>query len=198
MARSSSRIDRDTIDLFYTHGLDIEGKAIDLSNAGNPDMDLDHALAVQVIKGLRILDRIRPEQPITVLIHCEGGDVDAGLAIYDAIRSCKSTVHCEVLGIANSMAAWVLQAGSWRTMHRHSSLMIHDGEGSVGGTEPVIESTRRFQKKQNRLCEEILLERIRQVQPGFTLRRLRKMLSTDTYLTAEEALALGLIDEIVE
>lgn len=193
-----ARVTRDTVTAFFEYGMDLDTKTIDFSNAGNPDMDLDHVLAVRTIKALRILDRIRPEEPITVLVHCEGGDVDAGLAVYDQILRCKSPVHIEVVGLCYSMAAWVLQAGDVRRATQHSSIMIHDGEGTVSGKKHEIDSSKKFGDEQNIICEDIMLLRIREKHPEFTRARLRKLLATDTYLHPKQALALGLIDEVIE
>lgn len=193
-----ARVSRDTVSYFYEYGIDLDSKTLDFSNAGNGEVDLDQTLAVQTVKGLRILDRIRPEQPITILVNCEGGDVDAGLAVFDAIRACKSPVHIEVIGVCYSMAAWVLQAGDIRRIHPHSSIMIHDGEGQVAGKKHEIDSSKKFTDEQDVICENILLERIREKHPDFTRAKLRKLLATDTYLHPYQALDLGLVDEVIE
>lgn len=197
MSRPRSSVSKDHISYFFEYGIDMDSKLIDFSTAGNSEVDLDSALAVRTIKSLRILDKIRPEEPITLLVNCEGGDVDAGLAVYDAILACKSPVHIEVIGVCYSMAAWVLQAGDVRRMHPHSSVMIHDGEGSVAGKKHEIDSSKKFSDEQDIVCEDILLDRIRERHPSFSRGRLRKLLATDTYLHPKQALELGLIDEIV-
>lgn len=194
-----SRVGRiDHVDRFFDYGLDLDAKLIDFSTGREESTeDLDVQLAMRTIKSLRILDRIRPEEPITLLINCQGGDVDYGLAVYDEIRRCKSPVHIEVLGMCWSMAAWVLQAGDVRRIHKHASIMIHDGEGSVSGKKHEIDNSKRFQDEQNILCEDILLLRIRERHPDFTRSKLRKLLATDTYLRPQQAIDLGLVDEII-
>lgn len=193
-----ARVSRDHIDHWYNYGVDLDGKLIEFSHGSADDHDLDHDLAMRTIKSLRILDRLRVEQPITMLMNCTGGDVDHGFAVYDAIIACKSPVHIEVVGMAYSMAVWVLQAADVRRMYRHSSLMIHDGEGSVSGKRHEIDSSKKFTDDQDRICEDILLERIREKHPEYPRSRLRKLLATDTYMSARQALDLGLIDEILE
>lgn len=193
-----ARVSRDHIDHWYVHGIDLDGKLLYFSNGGDDEVDLDSNLADKTIRSLRILDRVRPEAPITILMNCEGGDVSAGLAVYDAIRACKSPVHIEVVGVCYSMAAWVLQAADRRIMYPHSSLMIHDGESSVSGKKHEIDNSKKFGDDQDKICEDIMLARIRERHPDFSRARLRKLLATDTYLHPEQALALGLIDEIVQ
>lgn len=184
-----ARISKDQIDLFYQHNIDLSSKTLYLGyGLEEVDHELDHKCAADMVKGLHLLDRIRPEEQINIIINCQGGDVDHGLAIYDAIRGCSSRVVATVMGHCWSMATWVLQAADYRRATLYSSIMIHDGEGPKD----------RFTKKQDILCRKILLDRIRQKHPEFPVTKLQKMLDTDTYFTAQEALDIGLIDGVVE
>lgn len=182
-----ARINRDNIDIFYLHNIDIATRTLYLGYGTTEEVELDHQVAADLIKGIHLLSHIRPEEPINLLINCEGGSVDHGLAIYDAIRNSPCDVHATVIGMAHSMAAWVLQAADVRKITRSSSIMIHDGTGNKD----------KWTKRQDIYCRDILLERIRQKHPDFTLSRLQRALDVDTYLTASEALDLGLVDEVV-
>lgn len=184
------------VSTFYDLDLDIESRTIVFDNAGNETTDLDSALAMRTVKALRILDRLSLDA-ITILINCEGGDVTAGLMVYDEIMRTSSPVHIEVVGVCYSMAAWVLQAGDHRRATRHSSIMIHDGESSASGKKNELRSVRKFQDDQDKLCEDILLARIKEKHPRFTRAKLQALLATDTYLHPHEALELGLIDAVI-
>lgn len=187
-----AKISRDHISQYYDNGIDIDSKTIDFSG------DIDEELAVQTIKSLRILDRIRPEQPITITINSSGGEVDQGLAIYDEIRRCKSQVHTEVVGIAYSMAAWILQAGDVRKATRHSSIMIHQGdEGDLGDRKKDIKRWIQYSDESDLYCEDILLDKIRAKHPEYTRKKLKILLDTDTIFWPEQAIALGLLDETI-
>lgn len=187
-----SRINRDYISNYYDHGIDMDSKTIDLSG------DISEDLAVQTIKSLRILDRMSPERPITITINSGGGSVDQGLAIYDEIRRCKSQVHTEVVGTAYSMAAWILQAGDIRRATRHSSIMIHQGEeGGLGDRKKDIKKWLRYSDEQDTMCEDILLEKIRVRHPEYTRASLRRLLDVDTIMWPQQAIELGLLDEVV-
>lgn len=183
-----ARINRDYIYYFLDHGVDISTKTLYLGSGNTGEYDVDDALAATMIKGLRILSAIRPEDPIQIIVNCQGGDTQHGLAIYDAIRMVPSPVHGTVIGHCYSIAAWILQACDVRRMSHNSSLMIHHGEGSKT----------QFDKEQDKKCIEILLSRIREKHPNYTETKLDKLLLKDTYLFPEEALELGLIDEVVE
>lgn len=188
-----TRINRDHISNYYDHGIDLDSKTIDFSG------EITEELAVRTIKSLRILDRILPEKPITIMINSEGGEVDQGLAIYDEIRRCKSQVNTEVVGVAYSMAAWILQAGDTRRATRHSSIMIHQGEeGGLGDRKKDIKKWLRYSDEQDLLCENILLEKIHVRHPEYTRKSLRGLLDVDTIMWPTQAVELGLLDEIIE
>lgn len=183
-----AKVNKDQIWLFYEHGIELATKTLYIGHGQEPVMDLDDKVAADVLKGLHILSSIRPEEPIRILVNNQGGDTQHGLAIYDAIRNVSSPVHATVYGHCYSIAAWILQAADIRRMSKNSSMMIHHGEGTRD----------QFTKEQDERCMDILLERIREKNPDYSRARLNAMLLKDTYLWANQALELGLIDEVVE
>lgn len=183
-----AKINKDNLNYFIDNDIDISTKTIYLGHGKSDSCDVDEHLAANVIKGLHILSSIRLGDPINIIINSQGGDTQHGLAIYDAIRLVSSPVHITVFGHCYSIAAWILQAGTIRRMTANSSLMIHDGEGTKS----------KFFKEQDIKCRDILLARIREKHPDFSVTKLQKMLDTDTYLWADQALALGLVDQVVE
>ena len=195
---SSKITNRDQLYLFLEHGVELDTKTIYMGYGLDPEMDIDQGLARNVIMGLRILSSIRPEEPISIIVNCQGGDTQHGFAIYDAIRMVNSPVHITVIGHCYSMAAWILQAGDIRRISRNSSLMIHDGDSTVSGRKDETKSWYKFYEEQDVMCREILLQKIREKNPGFTMAKLEKMLKTDTILWPQQALELGLIDEVLE
>lgn len=178
---------------FYDYNIDFSTRTLYLGyGAEVSEASLDPKLTAEMIKGLYLLDRSRysgstTNPTIHLIINCIGGDVDGGLAIYDTVRSLNSPVVATVVGSAWSMAVWILQAAALRRMTEHSSLMIHEGEGPKDG----------YSRKVDRICNSILLKRIQEKHPKFTRARLQRMLDKDTYLSADSALELGLIDTIV-
>lgn len=183
-----ARISRENLHMLFEYGVDISTKTLYMGY-GDPDseVELDHILASHVIKGLHILSNIRKEEPINLFINNQGGDTQHGLAIYDCIRLIESPVHITVAGHCYSMAAWVLQAGDIRRMTENSSIMIHDGNGTKNA----------FTREQDSKCRDILLARVREKIPTYSAAALQKLLDKDTFMWADRALELGLIDEIV-
>lgn len=193
-----ARVNKDQIYLFFEHGIEVSTKTLYLGYGADEETDVDQVLASDVIKGLRILSSIRPEEPIHIIMNCQGGDCQHGFAIYDAIRMVQSPVHITVIGHCYSMAAWILQAGTVRRMSRNSSMMIHNGESVVGGRKKDKKNWTKYHQEQDERANRIFLDRIQKKHPGFSLTRLEKMLEVDTILWPEEALELGLIDEVIE
>lgn len=191
-----ARVAKEHLDLFYQHGIDIGTKCLYLMDSS--EGEIDARVAADITKGLHILSRIRPEEPIYIIINSGGGDVNQGLAIYDAIRRTPCKVIATVVGTCYSIAAWILQAADHRIMTPHSSLMIHEGETAYSGNVQTVHKSMEFDARQSELCEALLIERIREKHPGFPMIKLKRLLRIDTYMTPQEALDLGLIDEISE
>lgn len=159
--------------------------------------EIDEATTNTFIKNIRLLDHIS-DKDITVLMNTIGGDVHLGLAIYDAIRECQSNViiHC----VANcwSAGAIILQAGDVRKISKNATVMLHVGNSDISDHS---ENFKRWAKEHERLgqvFEDILYEKMREKKSDFRKSQLKKMLMFDTILVADQAVVLGLVDEVVE
>lgn len=186
---------RDDIDKFYEYGIYVPTRTIYLGDTEDKSVDAD--MSARAVKGLHMLDAIS-ESPITVLLNTVGGDVTHGLAIYDAIKSCRSRVTVVGIGNVMSMGAWILQAADHRVLTPNSCVMIHLGTDEIKGhTKDVVRWAEQGEKWNARMTAEFL-ERIRQREPLFLAGKLKRMLEFDTILTAVQAVDLGLADEIQE
>lgn len=135
-------------------------------------------------------------KPVDIYINSPGGEITAGLAIYDMIQSCKFDINMYCIGQASSMAAVLLAAGQMgrRLILPHSSVMIHEAllRGGVSGSATSI----------SRISESILETRdlvngILAKHTGKTLREINKATSFDNLMNAEEAVEFGICDKIV-
>lgn len=188
-----------SIRLIYDHGVHMPTRTLYMGYGKDETFDLDQSLARDLLIGLHILstepshvrDILKESTivPISIIVNNMGGDQQHGFAIYDYITEIRERipVHITIRGYCHSMASWILQAGTVRRMSRNSQMMIHDGGGKKN----------KFYRDQDQVCIDILLGRIREKDPHFSRSKLVKMLAQDTFLNAEEALELGLIDEIV-
>ena len=199
------RITRDDLDRFMHFGFLPATRTIYLGEArleneswdgGGPGVD--YRLADQIIKSIAILESLNQE-PINIIVNNPGGDEYHGLAIYDAIRATPCDVTVRIIGHAMSMAAWFSQAADKRVMFPNATMMIHYGYMGL----PYVH-THTFERwgkevgRLNRLMEQHFMERIAEKNPKFTLRKLRERLLFDSFLTAPEAVELGLADEVFE
>lgn len=157
--------------------------------------EIDDELANQIIGVLLYLDNENPNQPIYLYINSPGGSVISGLAIYDTIQHIKSEVITVNLGIAASMASFLLCAGSRgrRFALPHSRVMIHQ---PMGGAQGQAEDIRIEASQIMRIRNNIV--KLYSMMTGQTVDQVILDLDRDNFLSAEEALKYGLIDEIVQ
>lgn len=197
-ASASETGERDVSTLF-DYGIDLMTKTLYLGDDDDDDKPgLTSRVAAKAIKGLHILDNLTTPDPITIILDLEGGDETQGLAIYDAIKTCKHSTVIKVYGQCMSMGAWILQAGNRRLMAPNSYLMIHAGSLGLGIDHPEIikRIVKQFEKSEV-LVENLLLKRIQEKHPDFTIEKLRELLRFETYLNPQETIDLGLADEII-
>lgn len=185
MARRSS----DHISIALEHGIDIPARTIYLTSyadgTSGDEAGIDWQMADRVLKGLRLLGS--GELPITLIINNIGGEDDHARAIIGAIRQCPVEVHGIVYGRAESAAAWILQACDHRAMDSHSSIMLHMGSSEKNHHQDYIDS----------LFIDDVLAKMREKDPGLKRSALIRKLKQDWNVYPQEALSLGLIDEIL-
>eukprot|EP00595_Chromulina_sp_UTEXLB2642_P002077 CAMPEP_0196764404 /NCGR_PEP_ID=MMETSP1095-20130614/6046_1 /TAXON_ID=96789 ORGANISM="Chromulina nebulosa, Strain UTEXLB2642" /NCGR_SAMPLE_ID=MMETSP1095 /ASSEMBLY_ACC=CAM_ASM_000446 /LENGTH=272 /DNA_ID=CAMNT_0042119881 /DNA_START=83 /DNA_END=901 /DNA_ORIENTATION=- len=157
--------------------------------------EIDDELANQIIGVLLYLDNENPNQPIYMYINCPGGSVISGLAIYDTMQHIRSEVVTVNLGLAASMASFLLCAGSRGRRYAlpHSRVMIHQ---PMGGAQGQAEDIRVEASQIMRIRNNIV--KLYSVMSGQTTDQVTLDLDRDNFMSAEEALEYGLIDEIVQ
>lgn len=133
------------------------------------------------------------EGPTRIVLSSPGGDVDAGMAIYDAIRLHPHPVIVDVIGQAQSAAVLVLQAGSLRRLSPEARVMVHEGQAGVEGVTPrtLAQIAAEVQFMFGRY-EAILAQR-----SGKPLAEMRRLCSQESYMSAGQAVAIGLADEVL-
>lgn len=192
---------RDDIDRFFDYNIHIPTKTLFMGSAEYSDeheeTGTDHLMAELVIKGLHLLDNVKPDTILTIVMNNPGGDEYHGMAIYDAIKACKSEVHIKVLGHAMSMGSIILQAADWRIMAPNSRMMVH--YGTWGHNDHTLNNYRWAEegKKFDKWMENLYLEKIKTKKPKFTRKQLQEKMSFDLFLDAEETVLYGLADEVL-
>jgi ATP-dependent Clp protease, protease subunit len=156
---------------------------------------IDDATANLVCSQLLILEADEPLADITLYINSPGGSVDAGFAIYDTMRFLDCDVVTVAMGLAGSMAQFLLCAGTpgKRYALRHSRILMHQPLGELQGvaTDLVVHAGQFTYLR--RLMAELLAE-----HTGRPVERIMADFDRDRWFTAQEALAYGMVDEVLE
>lgn len=138
-----------------------------------------------------------PERPVTIYVNSPGGEVDAGLMIYDILQGSGLEIHMICTGLAASMAAVLLAGGQKgrRYILRHSRVMIHEPliANGVGGSATSIRNVAESIAETRTIVNGILAE-----HTGKTLEEINRATSYDNYMNAEEAVAFGICDKVTE
>ena len=157
--------------------------------------EVNEALANSIVAQLLFLEMEDPDADISMYINSPGGSVTDGMAIFDTMRYIKPKVRTVCLGMAASMGAFLLMAGEpgMRLALPNSEVMIHQPSGGASGqaTDVLLHAQwlLRTKGKMNKLMSEMTH------QP---LERIERDVERDYFMTAEEALAYGIIDEIYQ
>jgi len=155
---------------------------------------IDDDVANLIIAQLLFCEAEDPEKPINLYINSPGGSVTAGLAIYDTMQYVRPDVATICLGQAASMAAWLLAAGARgkRMALPNSRIMIHQPMGGFQGQATDVDIQAREILKLRQRMNEILAEHV-----GKSVEQIAKDTERDYYLSGEEALVYGVIDQVV-
>lgn len=157
--------------------------------------EINAETAMEFIKALMLLVFESCITPIDVLINSPGGEINAGLAMYDAMRSCGVKIRTICIGRGYSMGAVLFAAGTGgRYMLPNSELMIHEPliAGRLGGSSSTVKSISDSLIETKRKMDRILSE-----CTGKTEKEIEEAASYDHYFSAEESISFGLADGII-
>lgn len=152
-------------------------------------------VASSVIAQLLYLESVDSTKPIHLYINSPGGTVTDGLAIYDTMQYVKAPVYTVAMGLAASMGSLLLSAGAagHRMALPNARVMIHQPHGGAQGQASDI----AIQAKEI-LYTRSRLNEIYSKHTGQALEVIEKSMERDNFMSAQEALAFGLIDKVIE
>ncbi len=156
--------------------------------------EVNDTTASLVVAQLLYLEGQDPDKDISLYINSPGGSVTAGMAIYDTMQYIKCDVATICLGLAASMGAFLLCAGTpgKRSALPNSEIMIHQPSGGFRGQATDInihaEHILRTKKKLNQIMSE---------RCGKTLEEVERDTERDNFMSAEEAVEYGLVDKVI-
>jgi ATP-dependent Clp protease, protease subunit len=156
---------------------------------------IDDFVANSVIAQLLFLQMQDPKKDIHIYINSPGGSVTAGLAMYDTMQFLTCDVNTYCIGIAASMGSVLLTAGTKgkRFCLPNSHVMIHQVSGGASGTASDVERTIGFMFNLKKRLNGILAH-----HTGKTVEEVEHDSDRDNYMTAEQSVAYGLVDKVLE
>ena len=158
-------------------------------------LPIDDYVANIIQAQLLFLDSSDPNKDIQIYFNTPGGSVYAGLGIYDTMQYISSDVASICTGMAASMGAVLLTAGTKgkRSALKHSRIMIHQPMGGTQGQASDIEIATREIVKAKKELYQIIAD-----HSGNTIERVEKDSDRDHWMSSKEALEYGMIDEVLE
>ena len=156
---------------------------------------IDDQVANIVIAQLLFLQMQDPKKDINIYINSPGGSVTAGLAIYDTMQFVTCDVNTYCIGIAASMGAVLLTAGTKGKRYAlpNAHIMIHQVSGGAQGTASDVERTVEFMYRLKKRLNGILAK-----HTGKPIEQVEKDSDRDYYMSGEEAAAYGLVDRVLD
>lgn len=155
---------------------------------------IDDSLANTVVAQMLFLEMEDPDKDIMLYINSPGGSITAGMAIYDTMKYLKCEVSTLCIGMAASMAAFLLAAGAKgkRKALPNSEVMIHQPLGGAEGqATDILIHAEHIKRTKQRMNEELAKN------TGNPLERVMQDTERDNFMTAQQALDYGIIDGII-
>ncbi len=155
---------------------------------------ISYERSTEVIMKMLYLDNLKRNNEISLYINSPGGSVDDTMAIYDTMRFVSSPISTFCIGRAQSGAAIILAAGTKGKRHAlpHAKIMLHQPWGGVTGQAADIKIQAEEILKAKKMINEILSK-----HTGQSVEKIAEETERDRYMSTEEALAYGLIDDVL-
>ena len=160
------------------------------------DTDVNEHSASLIVAQMLFLEAENPDKDISFYINSPGGVITAGMAIYDTMQFIKCDVQTIVMGQACSMGSFLANAGApgKRMMLPYARHMIHQPSGGARGMQSDIEIQYKEITKMKHILTELY---VKHNTAGKTYQDFERDMDRDTFMSAQEALAYGLVDKIV-
>lgn len=157
-------------------------------------MPINDQVANVIVAQLLYLEREDPDKDISLYIHCPGGIISAGLAIYDTMELIRPDVSTICIGLAASMGTLLLCAGAKGKRYAlpNSTIHLHQAFGGAQGQAADVEIAAREIMRMQDLIRGILVK-----HTGQTVKKITHDTDRDFYLNPQQAMAYGIVDEIL-
>jgi ATP-dependent Clp protease protease subunit len=158
-------------------------------------MPISDQVANLIVAQLLYLDSEDQDRPILMYINCPGGMVYHGLAIYDTMQQVRAPVSTYAVGVTASMGTVLLAAGTkgHRYALPHATVHMHPAGGSAQGYAPDVEIQYKELKRVEDLIHQLLAS-----HTGQSIEQIEADFNRDRFMSAEEAVEYGLVDEVLQ
>ena len=155
---------------------------------------INDQVANVVVAQLLFLDREDPEKEISLYINCPGGEVYPGLAVYDTMQQVQAPISTIAVGWTASLGTVLLAAGTEGRRYAlpHATIHMHPAHGRAGGYAPDVQIA-----AQELLRMQDLLKNLLARHTGQSVERITKDFDRDYFMTPQEAIEYGIIDEVL-
>ena len=175
-------------------GVDYKNRRIYFGeNSEDNDGGFDWASVEHTIRAIHKMSGDAPKKPIELHMNSCGGDSLSAIRLYDVIQSCPTKIIFVGGGLIASSATWIMCGCDERLLHKHTKVMLHDGFDSIEGkhTDALIDA--KFSEQWQQRLYELYAENSRMPYTFWA-----NICQRDVYLSAEETVALGLADKVIE
>jgi ATP-dependent Clp protease protease subunit len=182
------KIDKDWVDAYFDHGVDVANRRVFLG-------DIDHESVDAAIKGMYLMETADASKPIELFVSSYGGTIYDALALYDIMQTLRCPIHTFAYGKCMSAAPLLLAAGEpgHRWVAAHVSFMHHDWADELSGKGEHIKAGVKESEKLGRIWTELLADISNK---SFKWWHDRSRRSGDFYFSADDAIDWGLADAI--
>jgi len=182
---------------FLVYGIDLKSRRIyfgtNLDMAEESSSDFKQTSVELAIRAIHKMEMDAPSKPIEIYMNSYGGDPYAMLRLHDEILSCSCQVKFYGGGAIMSAATWIMAVCDERYLQPNSTIMVHDGSEEYGGKHTDAQITAAEMKRLQDVLYDIYANNSRMPKEFW-----EDVCQRDLYLTADEAVALGLADKIIE
>lgn len=129
---------------------------------------------------------------IEIVLNSPGGDVYLGMVICDVIQNSVTPVHVRILGMAASLGGLIAIAGHKTSAYKHSNVLIHDGSTVIFGSTNKAKDHMKFQELKDQQIKDFVIS-----NTNISPEKYDEMSDREWWLTAQEALELGIVQELI-
>ena len=162
----------------------------------NEDVDdlLVERVILQILKWNREDEEktVEDRKKIEILLNSPGGDVYLGLVLCEVIKKSITPIHIRILGMAASMGSLIAIAGHHTSAYEYSNVLIHDGSTFLVGSSNKVKDHMKFQELKDKQIKDFIISNTK-----ITEEKYDEMADREWWLTAQMALDLGIVQEIL-